>query len=121
MGSRLARRRARRDVPDQAVPAAQSNISSIRSGAMDVVGRWWNSSMGTMTRKDLFLRTESVWTVELRQGGADGRSSVHRFRSEADARAFVKRCQTGPGHWRDIANAGSPPTRTAPSVEPAAE
>jgi hypothetical protein len=70
---------------------------------METAGRWWNGSFGTMSRRDIYLRTSAVWTVELRQGGSDGRSNVRRFGSEAEARAFVKQCQIGPGHWRELA------------------
>jgi hypothetical protein len=88
---------------------------------MELVGRWWNSSMGTMSRKDLFLRNESVRILELRQGGAEGRSSFRRFGSEADARAFVKRCQIGPGEWRDVTNVGSSPAGDARRGETGAD
>jgi hypothetical protein len=69
---------------------------------METVGRWWNGSLGTMTRRDIFLRVESVWEVEARQGGADGTSGVFQFKSETEAREFVERCKVGPWTWRDL-------------------
>jgi hypothetical protein len=69
---------------------------------METVGRWWNGSLGTLTRRDIFLRVESVWEVEARQGGADGTSGVFQFKSESEAREFVERCKVGPWQWRDL-------------------
>ncbi len=69
---------------------------------METVGRWWNGSLGTMTRRDVFLRVEQVWEVEARQGGADGTAGVFTFRSEEEARKFVERCKVGPWEWRDL-------------------
>jgi hypothetical protein len=69
---------------------------------METVGRWWNGSLGTMTRRDIFLRVESVWEVEARQGGAEGTSGVFQFKSETEAREFVERCKVGPWQWRDL-------------------
>ncbi|GAA0915577.1 hypothetical protein Vau01_014830 [Virgisporangium aurantiacum] len=69
---------------------------------METVGRWWNGSLGTMTRRDVFLRVEQVWEVEARQGGADGTAGIFQFTSEQEARDFVERCKVGPWDWRDL-------------------
>lgn len=69
---------------------------------METVGRWWNGSLGTMTRRDVFLRVEQVWEVEARQGGVEGTSGVFTFTSEQEARQFVERCKVAPWVWRDL-------------------
>ena len=69
---------------------------------METVGRWWNGSLGTMTRRDVFLRRETLWEVEARQGGVEGTSGVFQFTSEDEARQFVERCKVGPWKWRDL-------------------
>jgi hypothetical protein len=83
---------------------------------MDMIGRWWNGSFGTASRRDIFLRTHTVWEVETRERGSVGRSCVYRFASEADARAFVKECLVGPDSWRDLDPAAAVPT-TRPGLK----
>jgi hypothetical protein len=84
---------------------------------MDMIGQWWNSSFGTMSRRDIFLRTQTVWEVETREGGSVGQSNIRRFASEADARAFVKQCLADPDDWRDLDVAAATPT-TRPGLTP---
>jgi len=69
---------------------------------METVGKWWNGTWGRLARRDVFLRVGTLWEVEAREGGADGRSRVWRFTSEEEARAFAQRCMTAPGRWRDL-------------------
>jgi hypothetical protein len=69
---------------------------------METVGKWWNGTWGRLARRDVFLRVGTLWEVEAREGGADGRSRIWRFLSEEEARAFAERCMTRPGKWRDL-------------------
>jgi hypothetical protein len=70
---------------------------------MEIVGRWWNGSWGRLSRQDVFLRAETVWEVEARRGGAEGRSRTWRFHTQEEARAFVARClEAGVGEWREL-------------------
>ena len=69
---------------------------------MEQVARWWNGSYGRLSRRDVFLRRGTVWEVEAREGGAEGRSRVFRFDSEQEAVAFAQRCRGGPGRWREL-------------------
>src|SRR5688500_7408447 len=66
---------------------------------MEPVGKWWNGTWGRLARRDVFLRVGTLWEVEAREGGADGRSRIWRFLSEEEARAFAERCMTRPGKW----------------------
>jgi hypothetical protein len=82
---------------------------------MDVIGRWWNGWFCTTSRRDIFLRTQTVWEVETRHGGSVGQSNIHRFASEDDARAFLKRCLAGADGFRILDVAAATPT-TRPSL-----
>jgi hypothetical protein len=42
---------------------------------METVGHWWNGTWGRLARLDVYLRIQKPqWEVELREGGAEGRS-----------------------------------------------
>ena len=57
-------------------------------------------------------RRGTLWEVEAREGGAEGRSKVFRFDSEDEARAFVSRSLEGPGNWRQLTVSTSTSTST---------
>jgi hypothetical protein len=64
---------------------------------MDVVGHWWNGTWGRLARLDVYLRVQKPqWEVELREGGAEGRSQRWVFDDEAEA-ARVRRTRTRRG------------------------
>jgi hypothetical protein len=70
---------------------------------METVGHWWNGTWGRLGRRDVFLRTGQVWQVELCEGGADGRTKVWTFDSEAKARELVERALAAEGtDWRSL-------------------
>jgi hypothetical protein len=59
---------------------------------MEMVSHWWNGTWGRLARLDVYLRMERPrWEVELREGGAEGRSHRWTFDSETEAAAFVER------------------------------
>jgi hypothetical protein len=59
---------------------------------METVGHWWNGIWGRLARLDVYLRMQKPrWEVELREGGAEGRSRRWTFDSEPEATMFVER------------------------------
>lgn len=80
---------------------------------MEQVARWWNGNYGRLGRRDVYLRRGTLWEVEAREGGAEGRSKVFRFDTEDEAMGFLKRCLEGPGNWRQLSVSTSTPTSTS--------
>lgn len=76
--------------------------------AARLVGRWWNGSWGTWTRRDIWLFEDGArWRVRARDGGENGRDLTWPlFAKEYEARALVERLiSTAPGpagQWKDI-------------------
>ena len=77
------------------------------------MARWWNGNYGRLGRRDVYVRRGTLWEVEAREGGAEGRSKTFRFDSEDEAMAFVKRCLEGPGDWRQLSVSTSIPAPAA--------
>jgi hypothetical protein len=69
---------------------------------VEQVSRWWNGNFGRLGRRDVYLRRGTLWEVEAREGGAEGRSKVFRFDTEDEAMDFLNRCLEGPGDWRQL-------------------
>jgi hypothetical protein len=82
-----------------------------------LVRRWWNRRYGSLGRCDVAVWTDDTgtrWAVEVRHGGADGRSRWREVASEQDAFAEAERCREAEGgDWLDIS-----PQRDRPGVEP---
>jgi hypothetical protein len=70
---------------------------------VDTVSHWWNGTWGRLARRDVYLRTGQVWQVELRKGGAEGRSQVETFANEEDARVYIERALAAVDTpWREL-------------------
>jgi hypothetical protein len=69
-----------------------------------VVGRWWNGRYGRLARRDVRLSVSAGhWTVDIAEGGTEGRSASWEFDDETEARALVAWClETGGDGWRQL-------------------
>jgi hypothetical protein len=69
---------------------------------------WWNGRWSRVARREVFLAPATGnerWSVELRRGGAGGRSRTKEFGSEADALAWVRyRLLVEGDGWREVAD-----------------
>jgi hypothetical protein len=71
---------------------------------VDTVAHWWNGTWGRLARQDVYLRSGQLWQVELREGGAEGRTKLFTFDNEAEARAQVDRAlKAVDTPWRELA------------------
>lgn len=68
------------------------------------IQHWWNGTWGRLARRDIYLRSQTVWRVELRQGGAEGRTKEWTFDSEAQARELIDQAIAAgqSGVWRQV-------------------
>lgn len=65
-----------------------------------VVERWWNGSWGTMSRRDVWLRTNGeTWQVGVRDGHTEG---TLRYPDETRARQQLDLLLSEAGPWRQI-------------------
>jgi hypothetical protein len=71
---------------------------------MALVARWWNGRFGRLARRDVRLsEAGGRWTVEVFEGGVEGRSASWEYDMEEAARAQVERClETGGDGWRSL-------------------
>jgi hypothetical protein len=64
------------------------------------VEHWWNESWGTMTRRDLWLRTNGwAWQVGWRHGHSEG---TLRYPGERDAREQIAALLGEGGPWKQV-------------------
>ncbi|MFE9694443.1 hypothetical protein [Micromonospora sp. NPDC005806] len=70
----------------------------------ELVTRWWNSSCGRLTRRDVWLAREVRWQVVARAGDSEtGNVLRWEFDTEDEARQMVKRLvQADGGQWREM-------------------
>jgi hypothetical protein len=84
---------------------------------VEVINRWWNKRWGRLARRDIWLKRDTTWRVEARQG--DGHSHVwtHDYPSEADARAAIAAMierTGGDSEWTQFTP--SPPRSNGPAT-----
>jgi hypothetical protein len=67
---------------------------------VELLEHWWNTFIGGMARRDVFLRANpaGLYEVELRQ---HGRSTYREYPTEADARTVVEQL-IGQGTWKRL-------------------
>jgi hypothetical protein len=80
--------------------------------ASDAVGRvlvkkWWNGRWGRLARRDVLVWTtedRGRWMVEVRDGGAEGRSRFKEASSEHEVFALAMQCrnESPEDEWKDI-------------------
>lgn len=64
---------------------------------------WWNGTWGRLARRDIYLWEDAgQWTVEARQGGAEGRSRRYDRLDEDAAMDCVRGLLLQPGDWREL-------------------
>jgi hypothetical protein len=88
---------------------------------VETLAHWWNKRWGRIARRDIWLRRETIWRVEARQGDGDARVWSRVYPTEREARLAVRAMMDrtgGPDQWRDMV----PLTDTRPPVpEPAGD
>ncbi len=64
---------------------------------------WWNGTWGRLARRDIYLFEDGGrWSVEAREGGAEGRSRWYEFDDEDTAMDCVHGLLAQPGQWRQL-------------------
>jgi hypothetical protein len=70
---------------------------------MERRGHWWNGSWGRLARRDVLLYEDAgQWTVEAREGGAEGRSAWREYADEQSARDRVATLISVGEGWREL-------------------
>jgi hypothetical protein len=66
---------------------------------------WWNGRWGHLARRDVFVHLEDGnWSVQAREGGAEGRTAVWQFDDRDQAVAAAKNLmdKSGMDGWRSV-------------------
>ena len=64
---------------------------------------WWNGTWGRLARRDIYLYNDGDrWLIEVREGGAEGRSKWFEYDDEEVALNDVRLLLVGPGRWREL-------------------
>jgi hypothetical protein len=64
---------------------------------------YWNGRWGRLARRDILVFEDGgQWRVEVRTGGADGRSRWHEFDQEDEALDLVRDLIAGADEWREL-------------------
>lgn len=64
---------------------------------------WWNGSWGRMARRDVLLYEDAGrWLIEIRQGGAEGRSAWREYDDEDAALDRVQALISVGDGWRQL-------------------
>ena len=70
---------------------------------MERRGHWWNGSWGRLARRDVLLYEDAGhWTVEAREGGAEGRTVWREYDDEQSARDRVAALVSVGEGWREL-------------------
>jgi len=78
-------------------------MRTIASIGVETRKHFWNGRWGSIARKDVFVRVDGdAWLVELRKGGADGRSRFVDANGEDSAFDIARDLMIGTDGWLEL-------------------
>lgn len=67
------------------------------------VSWWWNGKWGRLARRDVEIHHQpESWSVEARQGGAEGQSKRFQAADEAEAKHIASQLMSTDEKWREM-------------------